>query len=57
MEDKYIDIIKTLEKHGESIEHLQKWEDKQNGRLDEIENKLDYLKTLLIGTLFTALSS
>ena len=57
MEDKYIDIIKTLEKHEESIENLEKWQAKQNGKLDEIEKKLEGIKNLLIATLFSIISS
>ena len=57
MEDKYIDIIKTLEKHEESIENLEKWQAKQNGKLDEIEKKLEDIKNLLIATLFSIISS
>lgn len=57
MEDRIVDIIGTLKRHEESIENLERWQEKQNGTLEEIEKKLDHLKNLLIGTLFSVLTS
>lgn len=57
MEDKIIDIIATIKRHEESIEYLERWQEKQNGKLDEIEKKLEYIKNLLIATLFSIISS
>lgn len=57
MEDKIIDIIATIKRHEESIEYLERWQEKQNGKLEQIEQKMDNIKNLLIGTLFSALTS
>lgn len=57
MEDKIIDIIATIKRHEESIENLERWQEKQNGKLEQIEQKMDNIKNLLIGTLFSALTS
>lgn len=57
MEDKIIDIIATIKRHEESIQHLERWQEKQNGKLEQIEQKMDNIKNLLIGTLFSALTS
>lgn len=57
MEDKIIDVIATLRRHEESIENLERWQEKQNGKLEQIEQKMDNIKNLLIGTLFSALTS
>jgi len=57
MENRIVDIVATLQKHEESIENLERWQEKQNGKLDEIEKKLEYIKNLLIATLFSIISS
>lgn len=57
MEDRIVDIVATLRKHEESIENLEKWQEKQNGKLEEIEKKLENIKNLLIATLFSIISS
>lgn len=57
MEEKIIDIIATIKRHEESIENLERWQEKQNGKLEQIEQKMDNIKNLLIGTLFSALTS
>jgi len=56
-DDRIIDIVSTIRKHEESIENLEKWQAKQNGKLDEIEKKLEDIKNLLIATLFSIISS
>ncbi len=56
-DDRMIDIISTIRRHEESIESLEKWQAKQNGKLDEIEKKLESIKNLLIATLFSIISS
>jgi len=50
-------VIATLRRHEESIENLEQWQAKQNGKLDEIEKKLESIKNLLIATLFSIISS
>jgi len=57
LEDRIIDIVGTLKRHEESISNLEKWQEKHNGKLDEIEKKLEYIKNLLIATLFSIISS
>ncbi len=57
MENRIVDIVATLQKHEESIENLERWQEKQNGKLEQIEQKMDNIKNLLIGTLFSALTS
>jgi len=57
MENRIVDIVATLQKHEESIENLERWQEKQNGKLDVIEKKLEYIKNLLIATLFSIISS
>jgi len=56
-DDRIIDIISTIRRHEESIENLEKWQAKQNGKLDDIEKKLESIKNLLIATLFSIISS
>ncbi len=57
MEDKILDIVVTIRKHEESIKNLERWQEKQNGKLDEIEKRLEHIKNLLIATLFSIISS
>jgi len=57
LEDRIIDIVGTLKRHEESISNLEKWQEKQNGKLEEVDDKLETIKNMLIGTLLSVITS
>ena len=57
MSEKIMDLERRVERHSEAIENLEKWQAKQNGNLEKIDDRLHSLERWIMATLATALVS
>ena len=57
MSEKIMDLERRVERHSEAIENLEKWQAKQNGNLEKIDDRLHSLERWIMATLATAVVS
>ena len=57
MSDRVLDLERRVERHSEAIENLELWQAKQNGNLENIDDRLHSLERWIMATLATAVVS
>jgi hypothetical protein len=53
----YCPMMSRISVQEQAVKDLESWQDRQNGTLQRLEDKLDSLRNWIMGALFTALAA